>query len=358
MTSRHVDIAACGLIPDGQVLALEQDPVSRGPPHLVVGRGGHLAQLRAREGAACGHVQMRGQTLLGFDGGEVLHVEPGDPAQVLHEPVHELGKVQGVPRGPTVVIRREVGRSAVRAHPPVRIQGQGQEEGGPEHLARVRVSERPPDGLPGHGSLGQIRGVLTSFGGAHPTRTRVGGGGAGDRSPESGGGDFLVQVRDGSVQGGELCRSGGPGGGQAVEGVGVGAVEEEPHDVTGRPGGRVEENESLVDALRREVREETGLEVTHIEGLDTRLETGSTDTNVECFSPFAVYQTLQGPVDSMGVYFLCQAQGQLLSAGDETEEVQWMPVHQVAERMRTNPEKFDWVDRAGLLYYFRRKSLL
>ena len=124
------------------------------------------------------------------------------------------------------------------------------------------------------------------------------------------------------------------------------------------PGGRVEEFESLVSALKREVMEETGLEITYIEGLNTRLETGSTDANVECLMPFAVYQTLKGPVDSMGVYFLCRAAGQLLTTGDETEGIQWMPVQQVAEWMKTNPEKFDWVDRAGLLFYLRHKSCI
>lgn len=124
------------------------------------------------------------------------------------------------------------------------------------------------------------------------------------------------------------------------------------------PGGRVEEFESLVNALKREVKEETGLEITHIEGLNTRLETGSTDANVECLTPFAVYQTLQGPVDSMGVYFLCRAAGQLLTTGDETEDIQWMPVKQVVQWMKTSPEKFDWVDRAGLLFYLQHKSLL
>src|SRR5512146_3018457 len=79
------------------------------------------------------------------------------------------------------------------------------------------------------------------------------------------------------------------------------------------PDGRVGEFESLVSALKREVVEETGLEVTFISGINTRLETRSADANVECIASFAVYQTLKGPVESMGVYFLCKAEGKLLS---------------------------------------------
>ncbi len=119
------------------------------------------------------------------------------------------------------------------------------------------------------------------------------------------------------------------------------------------PGGRVEEFESLVSALTREVREETGLEVTRIEGMETRLETGSPDANVECLAPFAAYQTLRGPVDSIGVYFRCQAAGQLLETGDETEGMQWVSVRQLAERLQASPETFSWVDRAGLQFYLR-----
>ncbi|MEA3439746.1 MAG: NUDIX hydrolase [Chloroflexota bacterium] len=119
------------------------------------------------------------------------------------------------------------------------------------------------------------------------------------------------------------------------------------------PGGRVEEFESLVSALKREVQEETGLILTHIDGLSTKVDTQGTDTNVECLQPFAVYQTKKGPVDSMGVYFLCRAEGRLLDVGHEAEYAQWTPVHRIAKWMAKEAEKLFWVDRAGLLFYLK-----
>lgn len=119
------------------------------------------------------------------------------------------------------------------------------------------------------------------------------------------------------------------------------------------PGGRVEEFESLVGTLRREVREETGLELVQIEGLETRIETNGTDANVECIQPFAVYQTLRGSVDSMGIYFRCQAEGQLPERGDETERPRWMIVGELARLLNEHPEQFSFVDRAGLAFYLK-----
>jgi 8-oxo-dGTP diphosphatase len=91
------------------------------------------------------------------------------------------------------------------------------------------------------------------------------------------------------------------------------------------PGGRVEEFEGLLTALRRETQEETGLEVVTIEGEPQRLVARTETTEVECLQPFAAYQTLRGQVDSMGVYFRCQAQGELLSRGDDAEGARWVP---------------------------------
>lgn len=119
------------------------------------------------------------------------------------------------------------------------------------------------------------------------------------------------------------------------------------------PGGRIEEFESLVAALRREVREETGLELSYIEGEETWIETNGMNANVECIQPYAAYQTLRGPVDSMGLYFRCRAEGQLLEAGDETVRPRWMLVSEVARLLKDAREQFSFVDLAGLVYYLQ-----
>ena len=121
------------------------------------------------------------------------------------------------------------------------------------------------------------------------------------------------------------------------------------------PGGRMEEFESFVEALRREVQEETGLQLSFIEGEDTRIETSGPGTNVECLQLFAVYQTLRGPVDSVGVYFRCRAEGELLKTGDETVHPRWMSVTEIARLMKTDLEQFSWVDRSGLAFYLHLK---
>jgi 8-oxo-dGTP diphosphatase len=118
------------------------------------------------------------------------------------------------------------------------------------------------------------------------------------------------------------------------------------------PGGRLNEYESLIDGLKREVFEETGLHITKIVGAESKVDTEYKDTNVECMEPFAVYQTTKGPVDSMGVYFLCEAEGEPLDRGDETEGIRWVTVGSLAGFLESG--SFSWADRAGLQFYLKK----
>lgn len=124
------------------------------------------------------------------------------------------------------------------------------------------------------------------------------------------------------------------------------------------PGGRIEPFESLIQALVREVKEETGLDVYEIEGTETRIDTTgiNPEFEVECLRPFAAYQTIKGPIDSVGYYFRCKASGDLLEAGDETIDIQWIDIKEMNKLFMENPLDFSDVDRAGIKYYLNHQG--
>lgn len=125
------------------------------------------------------------------------------------------------------------------------------------------------------------------------------------------------------------------------------------------PGGRIEQYESLTQALIREVKEETGLDVVEIEGEDTRVNTTGIDPDfqVECIRPFGAYQTIKGPFDSVGVYFRCKVRGELLFSGDDTKNPRWISVDEIRRLMDDEPLQFSNVDRAGIMFYLKSLKL-
>src|ERR1017187_6092498 len=201
----RVEVGAGVLVPDRQVPAVILDGLGAGPPDLVVGRGDDLAQFGAGDGAADRDVDVRGEPALRFDGGEVLEVVAGEPAQVLDEPVEQCREVQRVPGRLLVVVAVRVDRCAVAGDLAVGRAGQGHEQGRAE-----RRSVRSGVGLadcPGiDRAAGQLGGVLPAPGG--PVTARSGGEYV---AADPGVRDLLVQLLDLLVVVGGVEAFGGQG---------------------------------------------------------------------------------------------------------------------------------------------------
>ncbi len=120
------------------------------------------------------------------------------------------------------------------------------------------------------------------------------------------------------------------------------------------PGGRINEYEKMVDGLRREIMEETGLKVKMIYGEQESVVTTGSSFSMECIKPYASYQTIEGPVDSFGIYFLCEAEGEPQREGDDSADVHWAELDEV--QMLIDEKRFSEIDLSVVLMFLRGEN--
>jgi 8-oxo-dGTP pyrophosphatase MutT (NUDIX family) len=104
------------------------------------------------------------------------------------------------------------------------------------------------------------------------------------------------------------------------------------------PGGKMRAFESIFDAVRREVKEETGLDVTSIMGEDWKVDYPNGEDTSTLIEPFCVTQMQTGPF--IGIIFRCTATGELAVATDEARDIRWVDIDKLRQLIDQSPESF------------------
>ena len=116
-------------------------------------------------------------------------------------------------------------------------------------------------------------------------------------------------------------------------------------------GGGVCLGETSVDCIEREILEETGLRVKTIYGEKNAVITTGNTFTMEGIKPFCAYQTLEGPVDSFGIHFICEVEGEPLTTGDDTENIHWAGKEEIQNLI--DAHKFLGVDLPAVMMFLR-----
>ncbi len=106
------------------------------------------------------------------------------------------------------------------------------------------------------------------------------------------------------------------------------------------PAGKIRAFENIYDCLRREIREETGCEVTWIQGEDEAVTVELGGYRVLSYRPYASAQNLRGSYPIMVQTFLCEVEALRATGSDESRDVRWMPIEELRSLLETSPGRF------------------
>lgn len=106
------------------------------------------------------------------------------------------------------------------------------------------------------------------------------------------------------------------------------------------PAGKIREYENIYMALRREVKEETNLDIVDILDENKNITDSSMGYTINSVNPFSVIQNTSGGYSIIVLVFLCHAKGTIISNSNENGEVQWKRVKDVQKELNEFPEHF------------------
>lgn len=106
------------------------------------------------------------------------------------------------------------------------------------------------------------------------------------------------------------------------------------------PAGKIREFENIYDCLRREINEETGLEVVEIEGEADSVIFESNGYKVLSYVPFASAQNIEGTYPIMVQVFICKAKGDLAVCTNETRFLRWVSIKELENLLENHWERF------------------
>lgn len=120
-------------------------------------------------------------------------------------------------------------------------------------------------------------------------------------------------------------------------------------------GGKIREYENIFSALKREVKEETGLEITEIMGEEETYKQQVNGVEIISMTPFCIAQNLNGIYSLITMSFICHAKGELLEATNETTDIHWEALEVVEQMVSEHPEKLFPIDVVHLKKYIQYK---
>ncbi|MGI9641309.1 MAG: NUDIX hydrolase [Acidimicrobiia bacterium] len=104
------------------------------------------------------------------------------------------------------------------------------------------------------------------------------------------------------------------------------------------PGGRWKSGESPIDAISREVLEETGLDVTDVAGVSIKELDGR--RSIATIRPLAIVSGVQGAFPAAHTVLLVDAEGSVRPAPGETSDVRWWHVDEVRTVLSDRRDEF------------------